>query len=168
MPVVGGNTINHNALYAGMVTSMQLCNGVSKLNNQGATIAFGLGVVSDGDEGMKLPTDASTAADFIGVVKYELNRAYQDGETFGARDAYDATVITHGEIAVLPTVDVAKDDPVYLIVGDGTTPNANLGRFSNVVGATTETAVLIAGAKWTTTTTAASAQPGKISLGIGG
>lgn len=166
MPVAGGNTINHNALYAGMVTSMQLCNGVSKLNNQGSTIAFGLGVVSDGDEGMLLPVDTSTAAEFIGVVKYELNRAYQDGETFGARDAYDATVITHGEIAVLPTVDVAKDDPVYLIVGNGT--GTDQGKFSNVVGSGATTAVLIEGAKWMTTTTTASAQPGKISLGIGG
>lgn len=168
MPVVGGNTINHNALYAGMVTSMQLCNGVSKLNKQGATVAFGLGVVSDGDDGMILPVDTSTAANFIGVVKYELNRAYQDGETFGARPDYDATVITHGEIAVLPTVDVAKDDPVFLIVGDGTAPNANLGKFSNVIGAGVTLAVAITDAKWTTTTTTASAQPGKISLGIGG
>lgn len=166
MPVVGGNTINHNALYAGMVTSMQLCNGVSKLNKQGATIAFGLGVVSDGDDGMVLPGAGDTANQFTGVVKYELNRAYQDGETFGARPDFDATVITHGEIAVLPTVDVTKDDPVYLIVSDGT--GTDQGKFSNVVGAGATLAVLIADAKWTTTTTTASGQPGKISLGIGG
>ena len=168
MPVVGGNAIDHNALYAGMVTSMQLTNGVSKLNSTGATIAFGAGVVSSGDEGMQLPSNSSTALDFVGIVKYELNRAYQDGETFGAPDNRDATVVTHGEVAVLPQVDVTKDDPFYLIIGDGTLPNANLGRFSNVVGAGVTAAVLIADAKWTTTTTTASAQPGKISLGIGG
>lgn len=168
MPVQGGNAINHNALYAGMVTSMQLTNGVSKLNKSSATIAFGLGVVSDGDDGMALPTNAATALTFIGVVKYELNRAYQDGETFGARADYDATVVTEGEVAVLPIVDVAKDNPVYLVIGNGTTPNPNLGRFSNIVGTGLNTGVLIPNAKWTTTTTVASAQPGKISLGIGG
>lgn len=166
MPVLGGNAINHARLYAGMVVDMQLCNGVSKRNDETDTIAFGLGVVSNGDDGMILPIDTSTAAQFIGVVKYELNRAYQDGETFGARPAYDATVITHGVVAVVPTLDVTKDDSVFMIIGDGSLPNANLGKFTNVIGATTETAVQISGAKWLETATAGTVT--KISLGIGG
>lgn len=166
MAVQGGNTINHNALYAGMVTSLQLVNTVSKFNGTGATIAYGLGVVSDGETGMKLPESSSTEAEFIGVVKYELNRAYQDGAVMGATDKFDATVVTRGVIAVMPAVDVSRDDDVYLIVGDGT--GTKDGMFTNVAGTGATAAVQITGAKWTTTTTTASAQPGKISLGIGG
>ena len=164
MAVQGGYAINHNALYAGMATSIQLCNTVSKFNGTGATIAYGLGVVSDGDDGMKLPEPSSTSRNFIGVVKYELNRAYQDGDVMGAPARFDATVITRGEIAVMPAVDVSRDDPVYLIVGDGD----KKGMFSNTAGSGATAAVQITGAKWTATTTTASAQPGKISLGIGG
>ncbi|AFC22422.1 virion structural protein [Vibrio phage CP-T1] len=167
MPVQGGNAINHGRLYAGMVPDARQSIGVSKINQESTIIPFGYGVVSGTtDDGMKLPTNTSTAAKFTGVVKYELNRAYHDGETMGARPKYDATVVTHGPIAVAPTVAVNRDDPVYLIVGDGTTPNANLGRFSNVVGATTETAVLIPGAKWTESLDAG--EVGIVTLGIGG
>ena len=164
MAVQGGNTINHNVLYAGMVTTLQLVNTISKFNGTGATIAYGLGVVSDGETGMKLPEASSTESEFIGVVKYELNRAYQDGDVMGATDKFEADVVTRGEIAVMPAVDVSRDDDVYLIVGGG----AKKGMFTNAAGSGATTAVQITGAKWTTTTTTASAQPGKISLGIGG
>lgn len=167
MSVVGGNAINHGRLYAGMVPDARQSIGVSKLNEEAKIIPFGFGVVSGAaDDGMKLPVSTSAQANFIGVVKYELNRAYQDGEVMGARPDMDATVVTHGPIAIAPTVAVTRDDPVYLIVGDGTTPNANLGRFSNVVGATTETAVIIAGAKWTESLDAN--EVGIVTLGIGG
>lgn len=167
MPVIGGNAINHGRLYAGMVPDARQSIGVSKLNEEATIIPFGYGVVSgSADDGMILPINTSTAANFIGVVKYELNRAYVDGESMGARPDMDATVVTHGPIAVAPTVAVTRDDPVYMIVGDGTTPNTNLGRFSNVAGATTETAVLIAGAKWTESLDADTV--GIVTLGIGG
>lgn len=167
MPVIGGNSINHNRLYAGMVADARQSIGVSKLNEEAVIVPFGYGVVSGtADDGIILPVSTSTAANFIGVVKYELNRAYTDAETIGARPDMDATVITHGAMAVAPTVAVLRDQPVYLIVGDGSAPNLNLGRFSNVIGATTETAVLIAGAKWTESLDAD--EVGIITLGIGG
>lgn len=167
MPVIGGNAINHGRLYAGMVADARQSIGASFVNEESTIIPFGYGVVSgSADNGMILPVDTSTADKFIGVVKYELNRAYTDAESMGARPDMDATIVTHGPIAVAPTVAVTRDDPVYMIVGDGTTPNANLGRFSNVIGATTETAVLIADAKWTETLDAD--EVGIVTLGIGG
>lgn len=163
MPVTGGNAIDHNAALAGMVADLRPCATVSKLNGTGSSIAFGTAVVSDGDDGMSLPTDTSTAANFIGAVKRELNRAYVDGDS-GAVDGYDATVVTHGVIWVTARVAVAKDDPVYVVVSDGT--GTNQGEWSNVVGAAATLAVQITDAKWLTS--AGAGELAQVSLGIGG
>lgn len=167
MSVQGGNAIQHGQAYEGMPVDAQLYNQVSKLNNTAAAIAYGRGVVSDtvDPEGSAmLPVAASTAPKFIGVVVRELNRAYQDGAFFGAPPDRDMTVRTVGPIYVRPLVAVAVDDPVYLIVGDGT--GTNQGKFSNVVGAAATLAVLIPNAKWTTAATAGALA--KLSLVVGG
>lgn len=165
MSVQGGNAINHGVAYAGMVsTGFQLLNSVSKLNKGTVNLAFGLGVVTDGDDGAKLPVSTSTAAQFIGVIKRELNRAYATGDVVGATAKRDMTVVTSGEIWVTARVAVTKDDPVYVVVGDGT--GTNQGQFSNVVGATTTLAVLVPDAKWTSS--AGAGALAKITLNIGG
>lgn len=164
MPVQGGNAINHGVAYAGMVADGELSNAVSKLNKGTANIAYGLGVVTDGDDGAKLPVAGSTAAQFIGVVKRELNRAYTASDVFGAVAKRDMSVETVAPIWVTARVAVAKDDPVYLVIGDGT--GANQGQFSNVVGAAATLAVLIPNAKWVSS--AGAGALAKISLKIGG
>lgn len=164
MPVQGGNAIDHGVAYAGMAADGQTSNDVSKLNTGSVNIPFGYGVVSSGDDGAALPTDASTAADFVGIVKRELNRAYTDSEVFGAQVDRDMTVRTAGVIWAVARVAVDKDDPVYLVVGDGT--GTNQGQFSNVIGTTATTAVLIPGAKWVSSADAGALA--KISLVIGG
>jgi hypothetical protein len=165
MSVSGGNAINHGVAYAGMMaTVFELRNGVSKLNKGTVNIPFGTGVVTDGDDGAKVPVAASTAANFVGVVKRELNRAYAASDIVGAVAKYDMTVITTGEVWVTAFVSVTKDQPVYLIVGDGT--GTNQGKFTNVVGATSTLAVLIPNAKWTSS--AGAGALAKISLNIGG
>lgn len=164
MPVQGGNSIDHGFAYAGMVADAQLCNGVSKLNKGADVIPFGVGVVSDGDDGAKIPVGGETAANVVGIVKYELNRAQQDGDPHGAIPDFDMTVVTHGVVYATARVDVTKDDPVYLVVSDGT--GTNQGEWSNVVGAGATLAVLVAGAKWTTSATAGNLA--QISFGLGG
>lgn len=165
MSVQGGNAINHGFAYAGMVaTGFQLNNSVSKLNKGTVNIPFGTGVVSDGDDGAKVPVAASTAANFVGVVKRELNRAYAASDVVGAVAKYDMTVVTSGEIWVTAFVAVTKDQPVYLIVGDGT--GTNQGKFTNVVGAAATLAVAVPDAKWTSS--AGAGALAKISLNIGG
>ena len=164
MPVQGGNAIDHGFAYAGMAVDGQTANDVSKLNTGSVNIPYGYGVVSDGDNGAVLPTAASTAADFVGIVKRELNRAYTASETFGAQVDRDMTVRTAGVIYATARVAVAKDDPVYLVVGDGT--GTNQGQFSNVAGALDTLGVLIPGAKWTSS--AGAGELAKISLVIGG
>jgi len=160
MSVLGGNKIDHGVSYAGQVSSLQLCNAVSKLNKGTVGIAFGKGVVTDGEDGAKLPLSGSTAAQFIGVVKYELNRARTSTES-GATAKYDMTVVTHGEIWVKTLDTVAKDAPVYLRVG--ATGN---GDFSGVVGTGVTLGVLVPNAKFTSGGAADSLV--KISLGLGG
>lgn len=167
MPVIGGNAIQHGEAYEGMPADAELYNHVSKLNNTAAAIAYGRGVVSDTvdpDGSAMLPNGTSTAGKFIGVVVRELNRAYQEGQFFGAPVARDMTVRTAGPIWVRALVAVAKDDPVYLVIGDGT--GVNQGRFSNVVGTGPTAAVLIPNAKWVKS--GAAGALAKISLVIGG
>lgn len=158
-------SVNHNQAIAGMALTLESFNTVSKLNKGASVIPYGLGVVSDGDNGAKLPVSGSTAAQFNGVAMYELNRAQQDGDVAGGTAGRDMTVITHGEVWVTANLQVAKDEPVYLIVSNGT--GTDQGKFSNVIGAGSTLAVLIAGAKWTSSTTGAG-ELAKISFGIGG
>lgn len=167
MSVIGGNAIEHGAAYAGMHSDGELINKVSKLNTGTTNIPFGYGVVTDPSNtanGAILPTSTSAAKNFIGVVMYELNRAYNGTEVFGATAKRDMDVITTGNVWVTAAAAVAKDDPVYLIIGDGT--GTNQGKFSNVVGSAATAAVLIPNAKWTTA--AASGALAKITLNIGG
>ena len=156
---------SHNAAYAGMLADEQLFNTVSKLNKSTTvTIPYGYGVVTDGDDGAKLPVAASTAAKFVGIVQRELNRAYTSGQTFGAVPQYDFSVITEGVVWVTAFAAVSKDDPVYVIVGDGT--GTNQGKLTNVIGTGATTAILINNAKWVSS--AAAGALAKISLGLGG
>ena len=156
---------SHNAAYAGMLADEQLFNTVSKLNKSSTvTIPYGYGVVTDGDDGAKLPVAASTAAKFVGIVQRELNRAYTAGQTFGAVPQYEFSVVTEGVVWVTASVQVAKDDPVYLIVGDGT--GSNQGKFSNATGTGATAAVAVANAKWLDTVS--SGALARISLSIGG
>lgn len=164
MPVQGGNALNHGVAYAGMMTSAQVANTVSKLNKGTVNIAFGLGVITDGDDGAKLPGAGATAAQFVGVVRRELNRAYTATDIVGAVAKFDASILTAGEIWVTAFVAVTKDQPVFLIVSDGT--GTNQGKFTNIVGATTTLAVAIPNAKWTSS--AGAGALAKISLTIGG
>ncbi len=160
MTVQGGNAIDHGAKYAGQVADLQLVNSVSKLNKGTVGIAYGKGVVTDGEDGAKLPDSGSTAAQFVGVVKYELNRARTSTES-GATAKYDMTVVTTGVIWVTVQDTVAKDAPVYLRVGATGT-----GNFSGIVGTGATLGVLIPNAKFLTGGTAG--QLVKVSLGIGG
>lgn len=165
MAVQGGNAIDHGFAYAGMVADNQVENAISKLNKSDTTIiAPGFGVVTDGDDGATTPNSASTAAEFIGIVKRELNRAVLDGGASGDNRQRDMTVVTHGVVYVEPIVDVTKDDPVYFVVSDGT--GTDQGKFSNVVGAGATLAVQITDAKWVSSATAGNLA--KISLGLGG
>lgn len=167
MSVIGGNSIDHNEAYEGMLADGQLSNTVSKLNTLATNIPFGRGIVSDGDDGGRTPNNSHTSTNFVGILKYELNRAYQDGDVHGAIPDYDATIITVGSVFVTPTVDVDRDDPVYMIIGNTAGAGvANAGRFTNVAGTGATTAVLIAGAQWTRTATAGVRT--KLSLGIRG
>ena len=161
MAVSGGATIDHGLAYAGMVADAQRYNGVSKLNlSTTVYIPYGAGVVTDTEQGAKLPVAGSTAAQFVGVNKYELNRARVDGAT-GALPLYDMTIITQGVIYVTVLDTVVKDAPVYLRVG--ATGNS---QFSGIVGTGATLGVLIAGAKFITGGTAGNLV--KISLGLGG
>lgn len=162
MTIQGGYTINHNAAFAGMVADGQLCNTVSRLNKSTTVyIPYGSGVVTDGEDGAKLPESGSTAAQFNGVVKYELNRAHTDASPDGALPLYDMTVITEGTVYVKVLDTVAKDADVYLRVG--ATGN---GEFSGVAGSGATLGVQITRAKFLTGGDAGDLV--KISLGLGG
>jgi hypothetical protein len=171
MPVVGGNAIDHNVAYPGLALTFEVNNKKGKLNATSAIIPFGKGVVTDTlittTPASRLPVLADVnALAFNGVAFYELNRAYQDGETIGATVGYDFTVLSAGEIWVITQIVVAVDDPVYLITDDAGA-SSNEGDFINVAASGNYTGLLIPNAKFTS----AAAAPGdlvKIAFTIGG
>ena len=138
-------SINHAALFAGMINSLNPSTLISKLNKTASVIPYGKGVVSDGEDGADLPVPASTAAEFNGVVMYEINRAQADGDVAGGVPGNDMTVISHGRVAVVAHATVAKDDPVFLVVGAN-----GPGDFSNVAASGGDLGVAISGAKFLT------------------
>lgn len=158
MPVQTSYTRYYGEAFEGMKADMEAYNTVSKLNKGNVIIPFGRAVFTDGDDGMKLPVTGSTAAQFIGITMRELTRAYTDAQItsgYGAVPAFDSTVMTMGVIWVKPAVAVVKDDPVYVVLADGT--------FSNVAGTTN---VLVPNAQFVST--AAAGSLAKVSLVVGG
>jgi hypothetical protein len=150
-----------------MLADLQLMNTVSRINDTGAVIAYGKGVVTDatvvGDTpGMKLPVgDETDDLTFNGVVMYEINRAQADGDIAGATDNQLGTVITEGVVWVVATETVAVDEPVWLRVGA-----TNKGDFTNAVGTGVTLSVALHNAKFLTA--GVSGDLVKIALGLGG
>lgn len=143
MPVIGGNAIDHGKAYAGMVADGQLKNRVSGLVT-GANIPFGYAAVRGANEGeVVAPTAASTSADFVGVAVYELNRAYTEGEVFGAPVDRDATLMTMGVIWVEAATNVAIGESAFMGVGATVA-----GKWANAAGTGDTAAVEISGTKF--------------------
>lgn len=169
MPITGGYTLNHGDRYAGMVVDAQVNNSVSKLNGTGAVIPWGRFVARDGATKFKAVGIGTTAADIIGVLRRELNRAQADGDADGAPDERDATILTTGTIYMQTLGAVTAGGAVYAVVGasgEPDTPAANPGIASAAAGSGATTAVAITGAKFLETTSAAGVVA--VSLVIGG
>lgn len=153
--------LNHDAAFTGMVADGQVANIVSKINDDTVTVAYGKGVVRNGEKGFVAATATSAAADFVGVLVRELNRSYADGATFGAPVDRPASVLTAGVIWVTTATAVAVGDDAYLRVGATQT-----GDFANAAGTDATLSVAITGAKFLTA--AASGGLAKLSLVVGG
>lgn len=166
MPITGGYTLNHGDRYVGMVVDTQLSNTVSKLNTSSAAVPFGRFVARDGANGFKPVADTTTAANVIGVLRRELNRAHEDGATAGAPVGRDASILTAGTIYVETLAAVNAGDPVYAVIGTSAAPAVKPGIASKAAGTAATTGVAIAGAKFIETT--AGAGIAAVSLVIGG
>lgn len=142
MSVQTSYSVYHGEKYAGQVVN--LIDSVSRYNGTGAAIPFGYAVVSDGEGKAKLPTSTDTALTFEGIAMREVNRAYAAGETFGAVDGQDFTVVTvAGKMAVVAGATVGLNDAVYFGVGADVA-----GKFTNAAGTGVTAAVLIPKAKF--------------------
>ncbi len=154
-------SIDHGEAYAGMPVDLELCNTASKLNKSAATIVYGKAVATDTEGSSRLVATGDTALDFNGVVMRELNRAYADGDTFGAPDDMDMTVITQGSVWVVAAEAVAVDEQAYFRVGA-----TSQGDFSNAAGTGLTESILLTGAKFVSA--GAQGDLVKLSIGIGG
>ena len=152
--------INHGVAYKGMVADLQLNNSISKLNKTLDIIAYGVGVISDDDNGMQLAAPGATANQFLGVVMYELNRARIAGEDGGVPIERDGTVVSDGVIWVKTLDPVVKDAPVYLRVGA-----TGQGDFSGVAGAGATEGLLLPSAKFISSAAADELVKIKITIG---
>lgn len=160
MPIQTTYNINHDALYAGMLVESQPYSSFSKLNEGTTSIPFGAGVAVTGTS-FSLPGATTTAADFGGVVKRELNRVHA-GDDDGAISGQSGTVIGMGQIAVTVSTDVTARGPVFW--GTGT---ANAGTFAAAADTSADNrAVAIPGAIFEKDATAGSIV--NILLKIGG
>lgn len=158
----------HAALYAGMVRHFQPNNIVTGHNAHTAVLEYGKGVVISGSEdGVAPPTPTSTAADFVGVVMYELGRVQRDAGIPPATEAgipvnQDGSVAAQGQVAVVAIDAVSRKDNVFLRVGATST-----GDFTNAAGSGDTLSVQIPNAQWKTDV--AAGEIGFITLGaIGG
>ena len=119
MAITNDVKLKHDPAFAGQIGGMEVANKISKVNTSTASISYGLGVVRDGQDGFKLPTTTTVAADFLGVPE----RAYQDitleGEEFGTRPKHYASVVTMGTIWVKVSEDVAAGDAACLCIKSG-------------------------------------------------
>ncbi len=119
MAITNDVKLKHDPAFAGQIGGMEVANKISKVNTSTASIPYGLGVVRDGQDGFKLPTTATVAADFLGVPE----RAYQDitleGEEFGTRPKHYASVVTMGTIWVKVSEDVSAGDAACLCIKSG-------------------------------------------------
>lgn len=165
MTVQTAYSTEHAVAYAGMAADLELLNTISKLNKGAATIPYGSGVFTDGEDGAALPTGAETEAQFNGVAMYEINRAMSDADIAagltGAPANRDYTVITHGVVWVTVLDTVAKDDDVFVRVG-----STDPGEFSGIVGTGVTLGRQLTNAKFLTGGVAGELV--KISLGLGG
>ena len=161
MTVQTSYSIDHAEAYAGMKADQQEINTVSKFNKSAATIVYGKAVATDTEGSSRLVATGDTALDFNGVVMRELNRAYADGDTFGAPDDTDMTVITHGVVWVVAAETVAVDEQAYMRVGATTQ-----GDWSNAAGTGVTESILIPNAKFITA--GALGDLVKLSLSVGG
>lgn len=141
-------SIDHAPLVAGMIAEGQVNNNASKVNMSAQTVAFGRFVARMGDAGFMPLTNTSVVADIVGVVRYELNRAFMPDAFVGAPVDRDATIITMGAVAVETLTTVANGDPVYVIIGNGTGDLQNVGKVSNAAGTGVTTGVLLPDAKF--------------------
>lgn len=153
--------LNHNPAYVGMVADGELANIISKLNSTDVTIGYGKAVFRDGETAAILPTDASAAADFVGVAVRELNRSYMNGQTFGAVPHKDYSVLTVGAIWVTAAEAVTIGAPAFVRVGA-----TGQGDFAAAAGADDTLAVAIPNAKFVTAGAAGSLV--KLSIVVGG
>lgn len=140
--------IDHAPLIAGMIAEGQVNNNVSKVNLSAQTVAFGRFVARMGDAGFMPLTNTSVLANIVGVVRYEVNRAFMPDAFVGAPIDRDATIITMGAVAVETITTASNGDPVYVIVGDGTGDLQNVGKVANVIGAGPTLGVLLPDAKF--------------------
>ena len=161
MTVQTAYSTTHDASYAGQIADMQLANIISKLNKGTAVIPYGKFVVTDGDNGAKLPEAASTAAQINGVVVYEVNRAQATGAVAGAVAKYDFSVMSVGPIWVKAASAVTKDQPVFMRVGA-----TNNGDAANAAGSGATLSVAVPNAKFLTDGAVGALV--KISIGLGG
>lgn len=155
-------TLQHAKAVAGMLADSEVNNNISKVNNSAQTIQYGRFVARDGDNGMLPLAAATTAANVLGVTRYELNRAQGlTGDVVGVPPDRDGTVVTMGAIYVESIVTAPAGAPAFAVVAQG----ANTGKVSNVAGADATLAVAVQGVY---AEAATAGQLAKISLRIGG
>jgi hypothetical protein len=138
--------------FEGQTADSRLSTKVSRVNAEtSANLPFGRAVKDDGTgKGAKLFADEDDS--FLGVTAFEHNVNAHLASNGAVEPKRMVAVQTQGAIRVKPEQAVAPGDPVYVRHTAGTGAQT-IGRFRK--DADTDKAVLLAGARWDSVTTAA-------------
>lgn len=159
-------TINHQKWIAGMLADGEVNNNISKVNVSAQTLQYGRFVARAGDNGMNPLVAATTEANILGVLRYELNRAQGlTGDVAGCPPDRDGTVTTMGSIIVESITNAVAGAPVFAVVGNSTV-DTNIGKAANAAGTGADTAVAVPNAIYAEA--AVAGQLARISLKVGG
>lgn len=158
--------LQHGKYVAGMVADGEVNNSISKVNNSAQTLRYGRFVARDGDNGMMPLLATTTAANILGLVRYELNQAQGlTGNVAGIPPERTGSILTMGAAPVECITTAVSGTQVFVVVGDGTS-DTNVGKVANAAGTGANTAVAFPGATFAEAATANSLV--KISLKVGG
>lgn len=137
--------------YAGMLADDGQSDKVTGLNEEGAALEFGVGVIQGtADDGIVLPGATGFSLKGVTIHDHRDNSGLAGGG--GVADGDTVGVMRKGRIYVLPEQDVDPSDDVYLRFDPGGTSGGTVGHFrkdDDTDG--TARADQITNARWVTT-----------------
>ena len=134
----------HGKAYAGSVNKQKPYSINSKVNTSLDIIPYGIGVVADGVNGVKLVTGSEAdLSTYVGMAIRDYGHVTVKADVDTYSQGQNVGVCTMGEVDCLVIGDVAFGDDVFLRIG-----STGRGLYCNAVGTGVTASLQIPGAKF--------------------